>query len=237
MLGVKARMGFIVPANNSIIEPELWRVLPREGAIYATRTLVTGRLTAERVRLMETHVNRAVEELVATGVDVIVFADMVTSFIMESGWNQAKCKEISQRSGVSCLTAWTALSDALGALGIRRIALGTPYPAAIHALAVPFFNREGFEVVGEATLDIEETSEVPKVSPERLHGLVRSIPKTDAEGIVLLATDLPTFSEIERIEKETGLPVLSSNQVLLWRALRFCDVPPSPLAPGRLFRV
>ena len=46
------------------------------------------------------------------------------------------------------------MRDALRAMGARRVALGTPYPSAIHALAPPFFVREGFEVVGHGTLDI-----------------------------------------------------------------------------------
>jgi maleate isomerase len=235
MFGSRARLGFIVPANNSIIEPELWSVLPSEVALYATRILATGRLTEEAVKKMEPQVDRAVAELVATGVDAIVFADMVTSFIMEPGWNQTRKRDIAERTGVHCLTAWTALADALAALKAERIVLGTPYPAAIHAMAKPYFASAGIEILDDVTLDIDEMSDVPKVPGHRVRELAISLRRDGAQAIVLLATDLPTFSEITNIEKETGLPVLTSNQTLLWNALRACGVDINISELGRLF--
>jgi hypothetical protein len=35
-------IGLIVPANNSVIEPEFWSVLPPDVAIYATRVMAKG---------------------------------------------------------------------------------------------------------------------------------------------------------------------------------------------------
>ena len=152
--GRRGRLGAVIPANNSVIEPEWWSVLPPGTALHATRILARGDLTVEAVHRMEQNVDRAVDELAATGVDVIAYCDMVTTFIMEPGWNEAKVTEISRRTGVPAVSAWTALRDALAALGVRRFALGTPYPAAIHALAPPFFAARDYELNGHATLDI-----------------------------------------------------------------------------------
>ena len=48
--GSRARIGLVVPANNSVIEPELWSVLPAGCAVYATRLLAKGDLTPEAIR-------------------------------------------------------------------------------------------------------------------------------------------------------------------------------------------
>jgi len=224
MLGARAKIGLVVPENNSVIEPEFWSVLPPGVAAYATRILARGNLTPDAVRQMETQVDRAVDELAATGVDVIAYADMVTTFIMERGWNEAKVAQISRHTGVRCVSAWTALRDALDALGVRRFALGTPYPAAIHASARPFFEAQGLAVVGDATLDILAMRDVPAVGGATLDQFVGSLPKAGAEAIVLLATDLPTFGSIARLEKACGRPVLTSNQTILWAALRAAGV-------------
>jgi len=218
--GPRGRIGAIVPANNSVLEPEFTRSLPEGTALYATRILAKGDLTPEAVRRMETQFDRAVGELAATGVGVILLADMVTSFIMEPGWNDHRVAAVGAASGAACVSAWTAMRDALGAIGARRIALGTPYPAAIHALAPPFFEREKFGIAGHGTLDILAMRDVPEVRPERLAGFARNLEREGAEALVLLATDLPSFACLEALEEDLGLPVLSSNQVLLWRALR-----------------
>jgi maleate cis-trans isomerase len=236
MFGPRGRLGLIVPANNGVLEPELWSRLPPGVALYATRILAKGDLTPDTVRRMERLVDRAVDELAVTVVDVIVYADMVTTFIMGETWNEDKTKEIADRTGIPCISAWTALAAALDVLGIRRFALGTPYPRPIHALVRPFFERRGRAVTGDRTLDILKVSDVPRVTPDRVKQLVRDLERTDAQGVVLLATDLPTFEVIDAIEHETGLPVLTSNQTLLWKALRRCNVPDHLDGIGRLFR-
>ena len=236
MFGEAGRIGLIVPANNGVLEPELWSVLPQGVALYATRILARGELTPQAVHAMEENVDRAVDELAATGVDAIVYADMVTSFIMEPGWNEARTAAIAAHVGCPCISAWTALRDALAHLGVVRFALGTPYPAAIHALAPPFFAERGFALTGDATLDIRQMSDVPRVDAGRLRGLVEGLDLTDAEAVVLLATDLPTFASLEALAAMTGRPVLSSNQTILWSALRSLGNEAAPASLGSLFR-
>ena len=98
----------------------------------------------------------------------------------------------------------------------------------------PFEARE-FGVTGDATLDITAMTDVPKVAPERVAGLVDALDRTDAEAVVLLATDLPTLASIEALEAATGLAVLSSNSCILWSALATLGQS-SPAALGRLHR-
>ena len=236
LFGENGRIGVIVPANNAVLEPELGTCLPPGVALYATRILAKGDLTPEAVVAMEGEVGRAVDELAATGVDVIVYADMVTTFIMEDGWNEAQTSAIATECGIPCISAWTALRDALSIREIRRFALGTPYPVAIHDLARPFFKNKGFTVTDDATLNITAMAEVPKVPPERLDGLVQSLDCTETEAIVLLATDLPTLASIEALEAAVGLAVLSSNPCLLWSALRTIGVDTAVPALGQLIK-
>lgn len=236
MFGCDGRLGLIVPANNSTLEPEIWPLLPPDTAVFATRILAKGALTPEAVKLMEEHVERAAFELEATVVDVIAYADMVTSFIMDPEWNDRRAAELSALVGVPHYTCWIALRAALETLDVHSIALATPYPGAIHATCPSFFELNGYRCVSDATLDIVAMTDVPKVRPETVRSLVRSLDLSKAEAIVLLATDLPTFAVIREIEKETGLPVLTSNQTLLWHGLRLCGNQADVPELGRIFQ-
>jgi maleate isomerase len=184
---------------------------------------------------MESALDHAVSLVVATGVDVIAYCDMVTTFIMEPGWNERTVDDIARRTGVKALSAWTALRDALAHFGARRIALGTPYPAAIHALAPPFFAARGLELGSHATMDIVAMREVPTIDKARLHAFVKTLNLRGCDTLVLLATDLPTFGSLDELEREFGLPILTSNQTLLWASLKAMDAaaPSRPL--GRIF--
>jgi len=117
MFGGKGRLGLIVPANNSTLEPDFWSVLPTDTAAYTTRILAKGDLTPAAVERMETNVDRAVEELAATVVDVIAYADMVTTFIMDDDWNDRRADQIAAKAGVPAYTCWIALRAALKELG------------------------------------------------------------------------------------------------------------------------
>lgn len=233
--GRNGRIGLIVPANNSVIEPELWSMLPPQVAIYSTRLRAKGDLTPAAVRAMEGDVAEAVAAIASTNVDVIAYCDMVTTFIMETGWNERAVERIRTATGIPAMSAWTAMRDALAQINARRIAIGTPYPQGIHALAAPFFAERGFTVVSDATLDILAMREVPTVGRSRLEGLIRCLDLRGCDALVLLATDLPTFECLNDLEHELGLAILGSNQTLLWRALKFLGLVTSrPL--GRLSR-
>ena len=234
MFGENGRIGVVIPANNSTLEPEIWPLLPPGVALYGTRILARGDLTPVAVIAMERHFDRAVDELVATGVDVIVYADMVTTLIMEPGWNRERTAAVSARIGLPCISAWTALETALAAMGIRRIALGTPYPSAIHALAKPFLKTAGYDVVADATLDIVAMTDVPRIAADRLRRFVATIDVDGADALVLLATDLPSLALIGELEATVGRPVISSNSAILWAALRACGNPTRAPALGEL---
>ncbi|MFW5834755.1 MAG: hypothetical protein ACOCYE_11730 [Pseudomonadota bacterium] len=218
--GSKGRLGLVVPANNSVIGPELWSVLPPDLALFATRILAKGDLTPEAVEAMEAEVGAAVERIAATDVDAIGYCDMVTTFIMERGWSEHRMAEIAAQVGRPTFSAWTALRDAMAALEVRRIALGTPYPRPVHDLAPPFFRSHGVEVVTDDTLDITAMLDVPKVDTARLLAFAAPLAEVDADAVVLLATDLPTFAALEQLEVLAGKPVLTSNQTLLRAGLR-----------------
>ena len=234
MRGIDHKFGIVLPANNSVLEPELWPHLPANAALHTARILVCGDLTPQAIEAMETQVGRAVNELVATGVDVIVYADMVTTFIMREGWNRERSNEIERSTGLPCISAWTAMERALRAISAERIAIGSPYPAAIHASAVAYFRSAGFGTVADDTLNIVAVRSVPEVSRDEVITLADSIARPEADAIVLLATDLPTFDAIEAIEARIDRPVLSCNQTILWALLSQRGV--ATAGPGRLFQ-
>jgi maleate cis-trans isomerase len=232
--GIHHKLGIVLPANNSVLEPELWPRLPANAALHTARILVRGDLTPQMIEVMEAQVDRAVDELVATGVDLIAYADMVTTFIMRDGWNRERSSEIERSTGLPCISAWTAMERALSAIGARRIGVGGPYPATIHARAIAYFRKMGFDVVADATLDVLSVRAVPEVSRESVIALADSIARPQVDAVVLLATDLPTFDAIEAIEAGIGRPVLSCNQTILWAVLLQRGL--AIAGPGRLFK-
>jgi maleate cis-trans isomerase len=58
----------------------------------------------------------------------------------------------------------------------------------------------------------------------------------EAQAVLISGTGLPTVGVLERLERELGKPVISSNQACLWRALRLAGVSDPAPGFGRLLR-
>src|SRR3970040_2343451 len=123
MYGWRGRIGLLVPANNSVIEPEIGRALPEGVCLYATRMLARGDRPEAAIHAMEPQADRGVDELMATGVDLFAFADMVTTFVMPREWSERRTRAIAERTGRHCITAASALWSALGILGPRALSI------------------------------------------------------------------------------------------------------------------
>lgn len=220
MYAVKHRLGVMVPGNNSTLEPELWSRMPTDCALYASRLMLKGDVTADNLKSMEAEISRSGAELMATVVDVIMIADMVVSFVMDEGWNDRRVAEMRESYGVPAVTGWTGLKEALDDLGIKRFAVVSPYPKSLQALAKPFFARAGYEQVDDFTFDITDMLETPMITPERLEKAVTGLDLSQAEAVLVLSTDVPTFASIESLEIKLQIPVLTQNQTMFWSALR-----------------
>lgn len=235
MYSIKHRMGVMVPGNNATLEPEMWSRMPEGVALYASRLMLKGDVTAGNLKGMETEIDRSAAELMATVVDVIMIADMVVSFIMPSDWNDRRTEEITRKYGVPCVTGWTSLHDALRHLGIKRFAMISPYPQDLQALAGPFFARYGFEMTDDRTFDFMDMLQTPMISPADLRELIGKLDLSGAEALLILSTDVPTFESIEPLEAEFGIPVLTQNQAMLWSAFQKIGVTAETPRLGRLF--
>jgi len=77
--------------------------------------------------------------------------------------------------------------------------------------------------------------DVPKVDRATLDGLIRPLAAQRPDAVVALATDLPTFAALGALERELDVPIVSSNQTLLWAGLRAVGWRGALPGLGRLF--
>jgi maleate isomerase len=219
MLGWRGMVGLIVPSNNNVILPEFYSALPEGVTAYETRMRVEGELTLEALRKMTRDAEAAAELLRQTGVDFICYCCMASSIAQGWDWERRLLALLAGKATKGIASANSALRDGLLRLGARRLALITPYPATLNALLPDFFAAEGFEVKAIAGPQIAEVADVRTVLPESICRTARALRLHDVDALCLLATDMRTFPAIEALERELGLPVLSSNQTLLWASL------------------
>jgi maleate isomerase len=237
MLGARGMIGLIVPSNNTVILPEFYSVLPDGVTAYETRMRVEGNLTPEALRKMIVDSEAAADLLRQTGVDFICYCCMASTIVKGWDWERDLLARLGGNARKGIISANSALKHALSTLGAKRLALVTPYPEYLNALLPAFFAAAGFEVQAVAGTPIHDVAAVRRLSPDQVFSAARAVSVRNADAVCLLATDVQTFSIIEKLERELDRPVLSSNQALLWASLRALGVSEQVHGLGKLLQL
>ena len=106
---------------------------------------------------------------------------------------------------------------ALRTLGIKTLVGASYFPEKMNQVFARYFTEAGFEVLAMEGIDAPFAA-VPSVPPEEILEFVkRSAAKhKNAEGIYMLGSAWKTVAIIDRLERETGLPVVHAGPARTW---------------------
>ena len=229
-------IGIVAPFDLAL-DRELWRWTPEPVSLYITRT---PHLDVPVSVAMAEALNDF-DALAAGCRDVAIAEPAVTAYLCTSASfvgglaGEARLRAAMERGGARrALTTSGALLEALEALGARRVAVATPYDAALTDRLVAFLGQAGVATTGVGYLGLGE--DIWRVTGDSVRELVRATPRAGADAVFLSCTNLPTYDVIPALEDELRLPVLSANLVTMWAALRHLGALP-PDRPERLLAV
>lgn len=233
---VKNGIGIVAPFDFAL-DDEYMRWLPNGVAIFFTRTPAIEN-TAVTVSLAqevssEAAVKPAVGSLLAVKPAAIGYACTSGSFVGGVAGEKQLHDVMLAAGAPAAVTTSGALLQALEYLGVRNIAIATPYNKDLTEMLGAFLAEAGCTVVSSGYLDMEEN--IARVDTAAIRRMAKLIDRPEAEAIFFSCTNLHTFEVIEALEQELGKPVLSANQVTAWACLQIGGLP-LPSINQRLFR-
>ena len=231
------RLGVLVPAGNPTIEPELYRMAPRALTIHFARldTLAGepggGDGMERRTLGYLDSLPPATRSLAAVKPDTVVLAHTAVSYLTSFADEPALLDRLRALAGARAFTAAGAIHAALQHLRSRRLALATPYPETISAAARTYWQAAGFEIVSHRRID---TANIYDETEDTAYALARAADVPAADTILISGTGLPTAGIIDRLEKDLGKAVVTSQSATLWQALTLLKMDDQIRGFGRL---
>lgn len=235
-LGQTARIGLIILQTDQTIEHEFAILMRRDGvALYHARIPNAMEVTPDTLRQMELDLPQAAALLpeqfgfnaigyCCTSGATMIGENRVADIIQQIHPNAQVCNPI------------TACKAAIAALGLRRIALVTPYAPSVTGEMQENLQAAGIEINAVASFNQSDDFTVARISEQSILEAIQTVgAREDCDGVFVSCTSLRVLSVIARAEDAIGKPVISSNQALAWHLLRLSGMDGGSSAGGMLF--
>ncbi|RJQ06481.1 MAG: Asp/Glu racemase [Bacillota bacterium] len=234
--GSRAKIGLVYIASSWVAEPEFYKAAPPGVTIHTTRVFLKD-VTVKSLREVGRRAVEAAGLLAQAHMSVIILACTSGTFIRGIDYDREIAVRMTKAAaGIPCSTTSAAVLQAIQALGVRKIAVGTPYPDEISRLAGQFIESQGYVVTKLYGLGLTDDVAINNVTLNEVYQLARSVDSPDSEAVFLACTGLRSFGVIEALEKDLGKPVFSSNLATFWHALRLAGVGDKIAGFGRLLQ-
>ncbi|GAB3241244.1 maleate cis-trans isomerase family protein [Mycolicibacterium hippocampi] len=162
--------------------------------------------------------------------DAVMWACTSGSFVFGMEGAAEQVSAVSAAAGVPASSTSFAFVDALRHLGIGKVAIAASYPDDVAQHFVGFLSDGGVHVVSMGSHGIVTAAEVGTLEPSQVVAMVTAADHPDAEAVLVPDTAMHTLAIIEELEAAVGKPVLTANQVTVWKGLELLG--PVPALPG-----
>ena len=228
-------LGLIAPPANYPVPPE-GLALYRSDIRFTVFGLGLKTMTPAGYDSVIGQIVPAARRQAKEGANAIVIFGTSLTFYKGAAFNQQLIDDVRRATGLKTTSMSTAVVDGLQAAGARRIAVATAYADEVNGRLGTFLRESGFEVLAMKGLGLEAIGAAEKVTQAELQtfatDVFRSAPKADA--LLVSCGGLRTLELVAPLERDCGVPVVSSTPHALWAGMRLLGLGVKVPGYGRL---
>ena len=231
----RARLGFIIPSSNRMVEPQVQRYCPDGVVPHFTRIGMTNRHKAP-LEVLKPRIVDAAELLGDSKVDVTVLQCTGTS--MSGGVDPEReiIQAMAQATGKPAISTASSLMAGLAAVEAKRIVFISESKADHHAEKEAYLREAGLDIAASRGMALPRSDVYCITPPEYWLDCVAEMRDDTVDAYFVSCANIHATYVIDRLEERLNRPVLTSNQVALWCALRTAGVEDDVPELGRLFK-
>ena len=234
---INPRIGLIALSTDFTIEQDYRNIchqLPVD--IFVNRIPFENPLNHENYLKMAHHISDVSAQILPSE-DVDIVAYGCTSGTIAIGAERIKQEVNNSKPNAKVTTPITAAIKAFNYLGIKKIAVLTPYPKDVNETVFNYLNENNLTIDSFSSFNLEYDSEIAQVSHESLQKQIAKIDLSNVDGLFVSCTALKIVDVLDKIEKLQNTTIISSNQAIIWDCLRSVGIDTKIKGYGKLFEI
>jgi maleate isomerase len=231
----RARIGFIIPSSNRMVEPQMQRYMPAGVVPHFSRIGMTNRHKVPLDQLLP-RITGAADLLADSKCDVTVLQCTGTSMSGGVDMDKHVVAEIEKVTRRPALSTASALNDAFAVLGARRLVFISETKQKDHDAKVGYLREAGYDLIADKAASLAGTDAYCVTPAAFWFDLATSMRNHDADAYFLSCANITAIDVIEELERALGKPVVTSNQAALWCALRKAGIGDTVAGLGTLMQ-
>lgn len=231
----RARLGFIIPTSNRMVEPQVQRYMPPGVVPHFTRIGMTNKHKAPLEQQLP-KIAAAAGMLAESKCDAIILQCTGTS--MSGGLDMEKrvIEAMEKVTGKPASTAASSLTAAFRALGAKKLVFVSETKQPDHEKKLRYLREAGYDVVADKAVGLAGSDEYCTMPPKLWFDTTVSLKRDDADAYFISCANIHSIDAIEDLEKVLHKPVVTSNQAAIWKSLRLVGIADAVPGLGHLLR-
>jgi maleate cis-trans isomerase len=210
--------GALIPSTNTTAETELARLPSGYQAHFAR--LLSSAPGQPFAPSRDDDIDYQSRLLGTAKVEMVVLIQTSASLFADD-YDETTMRRMSVASGAPAITSAQAVGRALRALGVRRIALVSPYSEEVNARARRYFAaKHGLEFAVLEGFAATDSYAIGQLGSENAHAAFARINRPEIDAFVVPGGNFSTMASIAVWEREFNKPVVTTNQASVWAVAR-----------------
>jgi maleate isomerase len=226
--------GFLIPSTNTTVEIEYNRLLPENLQVHVARLGKGG--DTPFLPSLDADIGYQAQMLGAAKVEALGLTQTSAS-LFDDYYDAAANRRMREGANAPSLTSAEALGWAVQALGVRRIALVSPYSESVIERAKRYFEmKHDLNVVAMEGFGATDAYAIGALNAEHASDAFARIDRPEIEALIVPGGNFPTMKFIEGWEERFQKPVITTNQAALWAILNVMKIKDPLSGLGRLLQ-
>ena len=207
---ISSYVGLVTPATDSTIEDDLHRLCP-DVHVCTERMILEDVSSDAEIKMVGNELPRSARILASLPLDLVVFGCTSASIAGGDAADDRIKETLIALTGARPITVFGSVTAQLLESGVKQLLVITPYPEPLTAEICVALERKGIHVANSISMGLTDDLDIGRVEPAAIVEIVSENWSTAYDGLFLSCTNLRAAEVADGLEKELGVPVVTSN--------------------------